>query len=281
MGHVIACRELSKSIRKSLADKARKNLMRPGLAVILVGDDLASQVYVRNKQKACEEVGFFSTVHHMSVQDVSTDGVICLVKQYASRADIHGILVQLPLPRHIDEQAVLRAIDPDKDVDGFHAMNAGRLMNGELGFVACTPKGVMRLLEVCGVELDGKNAVVAGRSNIVGKPMALLLLQKNCTVTIAHSHTKDLAAVTRSADILVVAVGRAGFITGDMIKPGAAVMDVGINRVDGKVVGDVDFESAKEVASCITPVPGGVGAMTIAMLMENTVEAAENYARRT
>ncbi len=280
---IIDGKSIAKELRESLAPRVaalKEQGITPGLTVIVVGDDPASAIYVRNKERACVKLGMNSQVLRFPAETTQEE-ILNTVRLLNQDDSVHGILVQLPLPRHIDEQAVLRAIDPDKDVDGFHAMNAGRLMNGELGFVACTPKGVMRLLEVSGVELDGKNAVVVGRSNIVGKPMALLLLQKNCTVTIAHSHTKDLAAVTRSADILVVAVGRAGFITGDMIKPGAAVMDVGINRVDGKVVGDVDFESAKEVASCITPVPGGVGAMTIAMLMENTVEAAENYAQRT
>ena len=280
---IIDGKSIAKELRESLAPRVaalKEQGITPGLTVIVVGDDPASAIYVRNKERACVKLGMNSQVLRFPAETTQEE-ILNTVRLLNQDDSVHGILVQLPLPRHIDEQAVLRAIDPDKDVDGFHAMNAGRLMNGEPGFVACTPKGVMRLLEVSGVELDGKNAVVVGRSNIVGKPMALLLLQKNCTVTIAHSHTQDLAAVTRSADILVVAVGRAGFITGDMIKPGAAVMDVGINRVDGKVVGDVDFESAKEVASCITPVPGGVGAMTIAMLMENTVEAAENYARRT
>lgn len=280
---IIDGKSIAKELRESLAPRVaalKEQGITPGLTVIVVGDDPASAIYVRNKERACVKLGMNSQVLRFPAETTQEE-ILNTVRLLNQDDSVHGILVQLPLPRHIDEQAVLRAIDPDKDVDGFHAMNAGRLMNGELGFVACTPKGVMRLLEVSGVELDGKNAVVVGRSNIVGKPMALLLLQKNCTVTIAHSHTKDLTAVTRSADILVVAVGRAGFITGDMIKPGAAVMDVGINRVDGKVVGDVDFESAKEVASCITPVPGGVGAMTIAMLMENTVEAAENYVRRT
>ena len=279
---IIDGKSIAKELRESLAPRVaalKEQGITPGLTVIVVGDDPASAIYVRNKERACVKLGMNSQVLCFPAETTQEE-ILNTVRLLNQDDSVHGILVQLPLPRHIDEQAVLRAIDPDKDVDGFHAMNAGRLMNGEPGFVACTPKGVMRLLEVSGVELDGKNAVVVGRSNIVGKPMALLL-QKNCTVTIAHSHTKDLTAVTRSADILVVAVGRAGFITGDMIKPGAAVMDVGINRVDGKVVGDVDFESAKEVASCITPVPGGVGAMTIAMLMENTVEAAENYARRT
>ena len=251
----------------------------PGLTVVVVGDDPASAIYVRNKERASQKLGMNGTVLRMP-GETTQEELLTVVRKLNADDSIHGILVQLPLPKHIDEHAILREIDPDKDVDGFHAMNAGRLLNGEKGFVACTPKGVMRLLETTGVDLNGKNAVVVGRSNIVGKPMALLLLQKNCTVTIAHSRTRNLADVTRSADILVVDVGRARMITGDMIKPGAIVMDVGINRVDGKVVGDVDFESAKEVASYITPVPGGVGAMTIAMLMENAVEAAENHAGR-
>ena len=273
---IIDGKSIAKELRESLAPRVaalKEQGITPGLTVIVVGDDPASAIYVRNKERACIKLGMNSQVLRFPAETTQEE-ILNTVRLLNQDDSVHGILVQLPLPRYIDEQAVLRAIDPDKDVDGFHAMNAGRLMNGEPGFVACTPKGVMRLLEVSGVELDGKNAVVVGRSNIVGKPMALLLLQKNCTVTIAHSHTKDLAAVTRSADILVVAVGRAGFITGDMIKPGAAVMDVGINRVDGKVVGDVDFESAKEVASCITPVPGGVGAVTTAILASHVIEAA-------
>ena len=274
---IIDGKSIAKELRESLAPRVaalKEQGITPGLTVIVVGDDPASAIYVRNKERACIKLGMNSQVLRFPAETTQEE-ILNTVRLLNQDDSVHGILVQLPLPRHIDEQAVLRAIDPDKDVDGFHAMNAGRLMNGEPGFVACTPKGVMRLLEVSGVELDGKNAVVVGRSNIVGKPMALLLLQKNCTVTIAHSHTKDLTAVTRSADILVVAVGRAGFITGDMIKPGAAVMDVGINRVDGKVVGDVDFDAVREVASWITPVPGGVGRMTITMLLANTIEAAE------
>ncbi len=251
----------------------------PGLTVIVVGDDPASAIYVRNKERAAQKLGFNGTVMRLP-EATPQEALLDIVKGLNKDEKTHGILVQLPLPKHIDEMAILRAIDPDKDVDGFHAMNAGRLLIGEKGYVACTPKGVMRLLAEENVELEGKNAVVIGRSNIVGKPMALLLLQKNCTVTIAHSRTQNLQEITRNADILVVAVGKAGFVTGDMIKEGAVVMDVGINRVDGKVCGDVDFDSAVEVASKITPVPGGVGAMTIAMLMENTVEAAERYAER-
>ena len=279
---IIDGKSIALSVRQGLEPRVealKAKGVTPGLTVVVVGDDPASAIYVRNKERASNKLGMNGTVLRLP-GETTQEELLNVVRKLNADDSIHGILVQLPLPKHIDEHAILREIDPDKDVDGFHAMNAGRLLNGEKGFVACTPKGVMRLLETTGVDLNGKNAVVVGRSNIVGKPMALLLLQKNCTVTIAHSRTRNLADVTRSADILVVAVGRAGMITGDMIKPGAIVMDVGINRVDGKVVGDVDFESAKEVASYITPVPGGVGAMTIAMLMENTVEAAENHANK-
>lgn len=279
---IIDGKSIALSVRQGLEPRVealKAKGVTPGLTVVVVGDDPASAIYVRNKERASNKLGMNGTVLRLP-GETTQEELLNVVRKLNVDDSIHGILVQLPLPAHIDEHAILREIDPDKDVDGFHAMNAGRLLNGEKGFVACTPKGVMRLLETTGVDLNGKNAVVVGRSNIVGKPMALLLLQKNCTVTIAHSRTRNLADVTRAADILVVAVGRAGMITGDMIKPGAVVMDVGINRVDGKVVGDVDFESAKEVASYITPVPGGVGAMTIAMLMENTVEAAENHANK-
>jgi len=273
---------------KNIALKVREGLMPrvealkekgkiPGLTVVLVGENPASQIYVRNKERAAVKLGYKSEVIRME-ETATQQELMDVVLRLNNDDSVDGILVQLPLPKHMDEQAILAAIDPNKDVDGFHAMNAGRLMNGEKGFVACTPKGVMRLLEETGVELSGKNAVVVGRSNIVGKPMALLLLQKNCTVTIAHSRTQNLKDVTKNADILVVAVGKANFITGDMIKEGAVVMDVGINRVDGKVCGDVHFESSAQVASYITPVPGGVGAMTIAMLMENALEAAEQHA---
>lgn len=268
-------------VREGLAPRVEALKSRgitPGLAVVLVGEDPASAIYVRNKERACKKLGMNGTVLRLP-EETTQQELLSTVQRLNEDPAVHGILVQLPLPRHLDEREVIRAIDPDKDVDGFHPINAGRLLIGEPGFVPCTPKGVMRLLEIEDVSLSGKHAVVVGRSNIVGKPMALLLLQKNCTVTIAHSRTQDLAQVTRGADILVVAVGKAGMITGDMIKPGAVVLDVGINRVEGKVVGDVDFASAAEVASRITPVPGGVGAMTIAMLMENAVEAAEHAAK--
>ncbi|MQY52321.1 bifunctional methylenetetrahydrofolate dehydrogenase/methenyltetrahydrofolate cyclohydrolase FolD [Rhodocyclus gracilis] len=256
---------------------------RPGLAVVLVGEDPASQVYVRNKVNACAQAGFHSEKIVLPVETTAAD---LLERIAALNADpaIHGILVQLPLPKHIDADAVLEAIAPEKDVDGFHAENIGALTQGKPRFIPCTPHGVMKLLEKGDVSLKGQEAVVIGRSNIVGKPMALLLLAAGATVTVCHSQTRDLAFHTRRADILVAAVGRPRFVTGDMIKPGAVVIDVGINRVPedqpdaGKLCGDVDFASAREVASAITPVPGGVGPMTIAMLLANTLLAAERVA---
>ena len=268
---------MSEELRADIARKVaalKERGVTPGLAVILVGDDPASQIYVRNKGIGCEKTGMHSVTIRMpeDTTQQALEGQIC-----ALNADpaIHGILVQLPLPPHLDEAAALAAIAPEKDVDGFHVHNAGRLLYGLPGVVACTPKGAMEMIRRTGVSLSGKEAVVVGRSNIVGKPMAMLLLQANCTVTMCHSRTADLASHTRRADILVAAVGRPGFITADMVKPGAIVIDVGINRVDGRVVGDVDFEHVKDVAGWITPVPGGVGRMTITMLLQNTLEAAE------
>ena len=250
----------------------------PGLAVILVGEDPASQIYVRNKEKGCEQVGMHSVTIRLPAETTQTE-LEERIRALNADASIHGILVQLPLPRHLDEAAALAVIVPEKDVDGFHVHNASKLMSGLPGVVACTPKGALEMIRRTGVDLSGKEAVVVGRSNIVGKPMAMLLLQANCTVTMCHSRTADLAAHTRRADVLVAAVGKAKFITADMVKPGAVVIDVGINRLeDGKVVGDVDFDAVKEVASWITPVPGGVGRMTITMMLENTVEAAERSA---
>ena len=246
----------------------------PGLAVILVGEDPASQIYVRNKGIACEKAGMYSLTIRLP-EDTDQAALESRIRELNEDARIHGILVQLPLPAHLDEAAALAAITPEKDVDGFHIQNAGRLLNGLPGVVACTPKGALAMIRRTGLDLRGKEAVVVGRSNIVGKPMAMLLLQQDCTVTLCHSRTKDLAAHTRRADVLVAAVGKARFITADIVKPGAVVIDVGINRVDGKVVGDVDYDAVKDVAGWITPVPGGVGRMTIAMLLENTVEAAE------
>ena len=246
----------------------------PCLAVLLVGDDPASQVYVRGKANDCEACGIESRVIRLPAGTTQAE-LLARLGTLAADSAVHGILVQLPLPRHIDPAAVIEAIPPEKDVDGFTPVNAGRLLTGEPCFAPCTPAGCLRMIEAAGVELDGKHAVVVGRSNIVGKPAALLLMQKNATVTVCHSHTRDLAAVCRTADVLIAAVGKAGFITADMVKPGAVVIDVGINRgADGKLHGDVDFAPVSEIASCITPVPGGVGLMTRAMLMLNTVQAA-------
>ena len=250
----------------------------PGLAVVLVGEDPASEVYVRNKGKQTVEVGMASFKHRLSDQTTERE-LLVLIDQLNSDPTVHGILVQLPLPAQINTHAVINAIDPDKDVDGFHLINVGRLTTGESGLVPCTPLGCMMLLRAYAGDLSGQNAVIVGRSNIVGKPMAALLLAAHCTVTVAHSRTKDLTDVCRQADILIAAVGRAEMIQGDWIKPGATVIDVGINRIDGengkkRLVGDVEFASASAVAGAITPVPGGVGPMTIACLLRNTVQAA-------
>ncbi|MEO7622905.1 MAG: bifunctional methylenetetrahydrofolate dehydrogenase/methenyltetrahydrofolate cyclohydrolase FolD [Gallionella sp.] len=260
---------------KVRADALKARGTTPGLAVIIVGEDPASKVYVANKVKACAELGLHSE-HIVMPADTPEATLLAKIKELNNDPKIHGILVQLPVPKHIDTHKVLNAISPDKDVDGFHPENVGALVTGNMRFAPCTPFGAMKLLEKCGVSIEGKHAVVVGRSNIVGKPMALLLLQANATVTICTSKTRDLAKFTRDADILVVATGKPKMITGEMIKPGAAVIDVGINRMDnGKLCGDVDFDSAKEVAGWITPVPGGVGPMTITMLVANTVCAAE------
>ena len=260
---------------KIRADALKARGITPGLAVIIVGEDPASRVYVANKVKACAELGLHSE-HIALPADTPEAELLDRIAALNNDPKIHGILVQLPVPKHIDSSKVLEAIDPDKDVDGFHPVNVGALVTGNMRFAPCTPYGAMKLLEKSGVSIEGKHAVVVGRSNIVGKPMALLLLQANATVTICTSKTVDLAKFTRDADILVVAIGRAKMITGDMIKPGAAVIDVGMNRMDnGKLCGDVDFDSAKEVAGWITPVPGGVGPMTITMLVANTVQSAE------
>ncbi len=260
---------------KQRADALKARGVTPGLAVIIVGEDPASKVYVANKVKACAELGLYSE-HIALPADTPEAAVLAKIAELNSNPRVHGILVQLPVPKHIDSNKVLQAISPDKDVDGFHPVNVGALTTGNLRFAPCTPYGAMKLLEKSGVAIEGKHAVVVGRSNIVGKPMALMLLQQNATVTICTSKTIDLAKFTRDADILVVATGKPRMIGGDMIKPGAAVIDVGINRLpDGKLCGDVDFDSAKEVAGWITPVPGGVGPMTITMLVANTVQAAE------
>lgn len=244
----------------------------PHLAVVLVGENPASQVYVRNKENACIKAGIRSTVIWLD-EDCTQQELEDVVRSLNGDASVHGILVQLPLPGHLNESRVLALIDPDKDVDGFHAMNSGRLMNGQPRFVPCTPLGVMKLLEAYDTPIAGKHAVIIGRSNIVGKPMAMLLLAKDATVTICHSKTQNLPDIARQADILVAAVGHPGFVTADMVKPGATVIDVGINRVDGQIVGDVAPEVA-EIAGYLTPVPGGVGQMTIVMLLANTLNAA-------
>lgn len=266
------------SIRRELTDevselKLKHNLV-PGLGVILVGDDPASHSYVKGKEKAAEEIGIYSRTLRVPATTSEAE-VLAMVEDFNRDPKIHGILCQLPLPSHINENAVIYAIDPKKDVDGFHPVNIGKMHMGEECFLPCTPHGVLELIQRTGVELKGKNAVVVGRSNIVGKPAAMLLLSQHATVTVCHSRTADLGAECRRGDVLVAAVGRARMITGDMIKPGAVVIDVGVNRIEtGKLVGDVDFDAALEVASAITPVPGGVGPMTITMLMKNTVIAA-------
>ncbi|MCR4397437.1 MAG: bifunctional methylenetetrahydrofolate dehydrogenase/methenyltetrahydrofolate cyclohydrolase FolD [Firmicutes bacterium] len=252
--------------------KAAKGII-PGLAVILVGEDPASKRYVRNKERACQEVGIYSEVYRLP-ESTSQEEVMERISVLNRRPEIHGILLQLPLPDHIDEKACLVAIDPAKDVDGFHPVNVGKMVIGDKCLLPCTPHGIIVLLERSGIEIKGKSAVVVGRSNIVGKPVSMLLLHRHATVTMCHSRTRDLGAVTREAEILVVAVGKPKVVTGDMIREGAVVIDVGVNEVEGKLVGDVDFESAVEKASAITPVPGGVGPMTITMLLKNTVEAA-------
>ncbi len=257
------------------AEELTRQGTTPGLAVILVGDDPASRVYVNNKKKACAEAGIRSEEFTLPA-DTTQEELLALVRELNNRDDIHGILCQLPLPKHLDDKAVIAAISPDKDVDAFHAANVGQIMIGEYLFLPCTPAGVMELLHRSNISVEGKHCVVIGRSNIVGKPMAMLLLHENATVTICHSRTQNLAEICRDADVLVAAVGRAGFVTPDMVKPGAVVVDVGINRnAEGKLCGDVD-PAVEEVAGWFTPVPGGVGPMTIAMLLKNTITATRS-----
>lgn len=279
---IIDGKAISNQIREELKQEVqalKERGVTPGLAVILVGDDPASQTYVRNKERACQQVGFYSRVLRLSGETTQAE-LLREIEKINNDGAIHGLLVQLPLPKHIDEAAVIQAIAPEKDVDGFHPINVGLLLTGGEGPISCTPKGCIELLKRAGVPLAGRRAVIVGRSNIVGKPMAVLLLRENCTVTICHSKTVDLPAVTREADILVVAIGRAKFVTGEMIKPGAAVIDVGMDRDEaGKLCGDVDFAAAAEAAGYITPVPGGVGPMTITMLLQNTLEAAKRHGR--
>jgi methylenetetrahydrofolate dehydrogenase (NADP+)/methenyltetrahydrofolate cyclohydrolase len=262
-------------IKEETAHFIAETGITPGLAVVIVGDDPASAVYVRNKHRACGEVGFYSKVYELP-EETSQEELLDLIAHLNKDEQLHGILVQLPLPKHIDQTAVIHAILPQKDVDAFHPYNAGRILTGDYDFLPCTPAGVMEILRYYHVEIAGKECVVVGRSNIVGKPQALLLLEENGTVTVCHSHTKNLAEVTRRADILVAAVGKPRFITADMVKEGAVVVDVGINRLpDGHLVGDVDYENVAPKAYAITPVPGGVGPMTITMLLRNTLNAAK------
>lgn len=278
MATILNGKQVAAEIRaelKTRAEALRKDGVVPCLAVLLAGDDPASKIYVRNKKRACEEIGIESR-ELLFPESVTEEELIAQIRALNEDAAVDAMLVQLPLPKHINEARVLAEIAPEKDADGFHVVNAGRLFTGQTSVLPCTPAGCMELLRRANVEFSGKHAVVVGRSNIVGKPMAMLLLNEHCTVTICHSRTKDLARFTRDADILVAAVGRPGIITGEMIKPGAAVIDVGINRLEnGKLMGDVDFASAEPVAGAITPVPGGVGPMTIAMLMQNAILAAE------
>lgn len=279
MAHIIDGKKISAAARENIKERTAefeaKTGIKPGLAVVIVGEDPASQVYVRNKKRGCEEVGFYSEVHELP-ESTTQEELEKRLEEIKSNPMIHGILVQLPLPKHLDEKRVIDIIPPEKDVDAFHPINTGKIMIGDYSFLPCTPAGVMKMLEYENISVEGKECVVVGRSNIVGKPMAMLLLHSNGTVTICHSRTKNLAEVTKRADILVAAVGKAKFITADMVKEGAVVIDVGMNRnSEGKLCGDVDFDEVSKVAAAITPVPGGVGVMTITMLLENTLRAAE------
>lgn len=268
---------VSAKVRGSILEevnKLKEQGVRPGLAVIIVGEDPASQVYVRNKERACEECGFYSEKYALP-EETTQEQLLELIEELNHNPRIDGILCQLPVPKHIDDQAIIAAISPEKDVDAFHPVNVGKIMVGNFDFLPCTPAGVMQLLEEYGIDPQGKNCVVIGRSNIVGKPMSMLLLHKHGTVTICHSRTKNLKEVCAQADILVAAVGKADFVTADMVKEGATVIDVGMNRKDGKLCGDVCFDEVNEKAAYLTPVPGGVGPMTITMLMKNTLKAAK------
>ncbi len=271
-GKAIAA-QVRSELKKEIDLLKAKAGISPGLAVILAGNNPASEIYVKYKEKACESLGVYSEIHCLD-ENVLTESILELVERLNGDKKIHGILVQLPLPKQIDQDRILKAVKLSKDVDGFHPFSLGSLLSGKECFLPCTPQGIIELLNREKIEIQGKKAVVVGRSIIVGKPVALLLLQNHATVTICHSRTADLAEVTRQADILVVAIGRPKFITGEMIKKGAVVIDVGMNRIEGKLCGDVDFDSAKETAGAITPVPGGVGPLTIAMLMKNTLKAA-------
>lgn len=277
---IISGKQVSDEIRGFLAEEVKELASKgvvPGLAVVLVGEDPASQVYVRNKEKACHDLGYYSEVHRLS-ETTTQEDLLTLVEKLNQQDNINGILVQLPLPGHIEEKAVINAISVEKDVDGFHPVNVGNLVIGDDSLLPCTPAGVIELIKRAGIEMSGKHAVVIGRSNIVGKPVSLLLQRENATVTMCHSRTANMAEIARQGDILVVAIGRANFIDASYVKPGAVVIDVGMNRLaNGKLAGDVDFESVKEVSGPITPVPGGVGPMTITMLMQNTLIAAKRH----
>jgi methylenetetrahydrofolate dehydrogenase (NADP+)/methenyltetrahydrofolate cyclohydrolase len=278
---VIDGKALAQTIREGIAEEVRlfekDTGIKPGLAAVLVGDDPASAVYVKNKRIACEKAGLYPQEHRLA-GSTTQHALLELIHQLNADARIHGILVQLPLPPDIDSQTILQAVSPEKDVDGFHPVNVGRLVGGDPAFIPCTPKGVIQMIDSTGEGLTGKRAVVIGRSNIVGKPVAMLLLHRHATVTICHSRTKNLSGVVREADILVAAIGKPLFVTPEMVKEGAVVIDVGINRLaDGKLVGDVDFDRVKERAGWITPVPGGVGPMTIAMLLQNTLVSAKRF----
>ncbi len=276
MAKIIDGKVISAAVKTRIAEevaKLKETSGVPGLAVIIVGEDPASKVYVANKKKACEQIGMLSEEYALP-ENTTNEELLALINELNNKKEINGILCQLPLPKHLDEELVINSILPEKDVDAFHPQNVGKIMTGDYDFLPCTPAGIMEMLKYENIEVEGKTCVVIGRSNIVGKPMSMLLLHKNGTVTICHSKTKNLKEVCRSADILVAAVGRANFVTADMVKEGTVVIDVGINRLEnGKLCGDVDFENVKEKASYITPVPGGVGPMTIATLMQNTLTA--------
>ena len=277
MAKIIDGKVISASVKervKAEVSALKEKGITVGLAVIIVGEDPASKVYVSNKKKACENLGIISEEYALP-ESTTNEELLALIEELNSKPSINGILCQLPLPSHLDEKLIINSIDPEKDVDAFHPFNVGKIMIGDFDFLPCTPAGVMEMLKYENIEVEGKTCVVIGRSNIVGKPMNMLLLHQNGTVTVCHSKTKNLKEVCKNADILVAAVGRPKFVTEDMVKEGAVVIDVGINRVDGKLCGDVDFENVKNKASAITPVPGGVGPMTIAMLMQNTLTAAK------
>lgn len=279
MAEILSGKTVSARIKQNLKQEIEELRLKgvcPGLAVIIVGNDPASKVYVGRKEAMCQELGMHSEKFALP-EETTQEELVALVDKLNRDNKIHGILVQLPLPKHLDEKAVINTIRPDKDVDAFHPVNVGKIMIGDYDFVPCTPAGIMELIAESKVDVEGKNCVVIGRSNIVGKPMSMLLLHKNGTVTTCHSRTKNIKEITKTADILVVAVGRANFVTADMVKPGAVVIDVGMNRTaDGKLIGDVAFDEVEKIAGAITPVPGGVGPMTIAMLMKNTLTAAKN-----